>query len=84
MKDMMVKEIEELSKAKKINTPDLFAEAVKIGLNRLWQEMVLARYISKKISRREAIRFAGLDNVRTAEKQKKIVLEDIKWGWQHA
>lgn len=84
MRDILTKEIEELSKAKKIETTALVAQAIKIGISKLWQEMVLTRYLHKKISRREAIKLAGIDNVRLAERQKNVVLEDIGWGLQHA
>ncbi|MBU0502174.1 MAG: hypothetical protein ABIH69_05775 [bacterium] len=83
MKDVLAKEIEELSKVKKIETTELMAQAIKIGITKLWKEMVLDRYLHKKISRKEAIKLAGIDNVRLAEKQKKIVLEDVRWGLQH-
>jgi hypothetical protein len=83
MRDMLVKEIEELSKAKKMEATNLVAQALKIGITKLWQEMVLDRYLRKKISRREAIKLAGVDFVRLAEKQKKIVLEDVRWGLRH-
>ncbi|OGB89376.1 hypothetical protein A2625_07795 [candidate division WOR-1 bacterium RIFCSPHIGHO2_01_FULL_53_15] len=84
MKDLLAREIEELSKIKKIETANLVAQAIKIGVTKLWQEMILARYLYKKITRREAIKLAGIDNVRLAEKQKKIVLEDVRWGLEHA
>jgi hypothetical protein len=84
MKDMFVKEIEELARVRKVETTDLVAQAIKIGVSKLWQEMVLDKYLNKKMSRKEAIRLAGIDNVRLVEKQKKIVLEDIRWGLQNA
>lgn len=84
MKDLLVKEIEELAEAQKIKTTDLFAQAVRIGISKLWQEMILTKYLHKKISRKEAIKLTGIDNVQLAEKQKKVILEDVRWGLKYA
>ena len=37
-------------------------------------------YLKKKISREEAVRLAGLDIVKRAEKERRSVLKDVKWG----
>lgn len=84
MKDVLTREIEELSKTKKVEATIIVAEAVRIGISKLWQAMILDKYLNKKISRKEAIKLAGIDNVRLAERQKEIVLEDVKWGLRYA
>ena len=84
MKTLLFKEMEEISKAKKIEIQDVLAEAVKVGLEKLWQDIVLDKYINKKISKKEAIKFVGVEKIYSAEKQKKAVLADVKWGLYNA
>ena len=53
---------------------------MEIGLDKLREEAILNQYLKNQIKREEAIRLVGLDSVKLAERQKKAVLEDVKWG----
>ena len=62
------------------NPEQVIAEAVDIGLQKLWVDIVLVQYLKKRISRRKAIHLVGADQVKLAERQDKITQNDIKWG----
>lgn len=80
MKYELLDELEELAKAKHEDISDLIAEALRIGVSKLWQERVLSMYLRGELDRKEAVKRVGLNMVKLAEKQKKAALEDVKWG----
>jgi len=75
-----LEKIEELAKSRKEKVTAIIAKAVEIGLDRLWQETILNQYLKSQIKREEAIRLVGSDAVKLAEKQREIIMEDVKWG----
>ncbi len=80
MKYELLDELEDLAKAKHEDISDLIAEALRIGISKLWQERVLSMYLQGELDRKEAVKRVGLNMVKLAEKQKKAALEDVKWG----
>lgn len=75
-----VTQLETIIEVNKKDVSTVLAQAVEIGISKLWTETILNLYLSKKITRKKAIRSVGLDLVNLADKQNKIVQEDIKWG----
>lgn len=84
MEYRLLKDIEALAKARKEEVTTLLARALEIGLDRIKQETILEQYLKGQIKREKAIKLVGLDMVKLAEKQRKAVQEDIKWGLQSA
>ncbi len=80
MEPMLTKEIEELAKRRREQVNMIIAQAIKIGVSKLWRESILDQYLEGKVSRRKAIKSVGLDLVKLADKQREMVLEDVKWG----
>lgn len=80
----MANEIEEIAKSQNEPKSNVIAKALKIGINQLWKESVLDNYLKGKISKKKAISLVGKSLVLMAEKQKKAVIEDIKWGLSNA
>jgi hypothetical protein len=75
-----LEEIETLARIRREKTTTIIAKAVEIGLDKLREETILDQYLKNQIKREEAIRLVGLDSVKLAERQRKAVLEDVKWG----
>ena len=82
MEDKLLKELENLAKIREEEVTTIIARAVEIGIDKIRQETILDQYLKGTIEREEAIKLVGLDLVRLAEKQKKAVLEDVRWGLQ--
>jgi len=80
MEYKLLKELENLAKIREEEVTTIIARAVEIGIDKIRQETILDQYLKGKIEREEAIELVGLDLVRLAEKQKKAVLEDVRWG----
>jgi ribosomal protein L19E len=73
-------ELEYLAKTRNENIHEIIAHAVKIGIDRLWKESILEKYLKNQISRAEAVKLVGQDMVKIAEKQKEFAIKDVKWG----
>ena len=54
--------------------------AFQKGVQQMWRERILGRYLLKKITRDEAIETVGVDWVELAECQHEAMMEDIKWA----
>ncbi len=76
----LMKELAEILKLRREDPSTVLAKAIKVGLKELLRQTVVDDYLKKKISREEAVRLAGLDTVKRAEKERKSVLKDVKWG----
>lgn len=77
-------EIEDIAKARNQSESKVIEEALKIGVTALWKESVVDKYLTGKITKKKAISLIGKHLVLLAEKQKKAILQDIKWGLTNA
>jgi len=59
---------------------EVLAQAIMSGLRQLWRENVLARLLSGKIGRDQAIQLVGIDWVELAERQHTAMVEDVEWA----
>jgi ApbE superfamily uncharacterized protein (UPF0280 family) len=80
MADVVLRELETLSKERREDVATIIANAVKIGIEKIRQETILERYLKKLITREAAIKLVGGEVVRRAERQREAVLEDVEWG----
>lgn len=80
MQNTITEKLQELTTFRREKSEQVIAEAVEIGVEKMWIDDVLSQYLRKRISRRKAIQLAGLDLVRLAEHQDRAVQMDIKWG----
>ena len=80
MEDVVLRELETLARERKEDVATIIAKAVKIGIEKMRQDIILERYLKKAVTREEAIKLVGMELVRLAERQREAVLEDVKWG----
>jgi hypothetical protein len=80
MQNTLTTQLEEVVKLRHKPLTEVIAEAVEIGLSRLYLESVLEQYLNKHISRRRAIQLVGLEAVKVADVQQRITQKDIVWG----
>lgn len=80
MQQTITVQLEELVKLRHEAPAEVIAEAVEIGLSKLYLESVLGQYLKKQISRSKAIQLVGLDAVKVAEHQQRMTQHDIAWG----
>lgn len=72
--------VREIAKATDLPESQVFERALERGLETLWTDVVLKRYLSGEIDREEAIEHVGRPKVERAEQEQRVVEEDIVWG----
>ena len=59
---------------------EVMTMAFQKGVQQMWRERILGRYLRKEITRDEAIETVGVDWVELAERQHEAMMEDIAWA----
>ncbi|MUW15696.1 hypothetical protein GJ633_14475 [Halorubrum sp. CBA1125] len=72
--------VREIAEATDLPESEVFERALERGLETLWEDLVLKRYLGGKIDREEAIEHVGRTKVERAEREQQIVEEDVDWG----
>ena len=73
-------QLETLSRETHRSETEMMALALQKGVEQLWRERLLGRYLRNDITRDEAVEAVGLDWVETAERQRVAMLEDVSWA----
>lgn len=73
-------QLEEVIRLRRETPATVLAEAVELGVSRLYVETVLGQYLRKQLSRRKAIALVGLEAVTLAERQQQVTQQDLAWG----
>lgn len=58
----------------------MFERALERGLEGLWEDLVLARYLDGELDREKEIERVGRTKVERAEREREVVEEDVAWG----
>lgn len=72
--------IRELAEAKGVSESRVLELAVERGLQELWEETVLSRYVAGELDRSEAVDRVGETVVRQADREVEAVQQDVEWG----
>jgi hypothetical protein len=76
----VTKEIQEIKKYRKLEEPQILAEALRLGVKQLWKRAILDEYAEGKISKKKPLRLLGPELVNRLDEEKKFILKDIRWG----
>jgi len=76
----VTKEIQEIKKYRKLEEPQILAEALRLGVKQLWKKAILDEYAEEKISKKKALRLLGPELVNRLDEEKRFILKDIRWG----
>ena len=80
MHQTITEQLAEVAKLRQEPPTEVIAEAVEIGMSKLYQDCVLSEYLKKRITRHKATQLVGLEVVKLAEQQQKIAKKDMAWG----
>ena len=80
MQNSLTVQLAEVAKLRREPPTEVIAEAVEIGLSKLYEDSVLKEFLNKKISLKKAIQLVGHEAVNLAKQQHKIVQKDLSWG----
>lgn len=79
----LAKKIDSLSHEKNMSESQIIEEALEYGLNEMWIEYILSKYLRGDIDKEEAVKLVGLNRVKRAEREVQIIKEDVEWGLSH-
>lgn len=83
MTQTLTAQVEEIAKLRHETATAVIAEALEVGVAKLYQESILRLLLRKKIPRQHAIQLVGVEVVRLAEQQDRATQEDVAWGLGH-
>ncbi|MFW5900724.1 MAG: hypothetical protein ACOCTH_02995 [Halodesulfurarchaeum sp.] len=72
--------VREIAAARGLPESEVFERALERGLENLWEDLLLARYLDGDLTRQEIIEQIGLAKVERAERERAVVEEDVDWG----
>lgn len=78
--DTVSERVRELAEHHEMDESAVIQQAVETGVETLYRDMVVSRYLDDEITREEAIEHLGIDLVEEVEIARDAVEEDVKWG----
>ncbi|MFC3478869.1 hypothetical protein [Halobacterium litoreum] len=72
--------VREIAEARDLPESEVFERALEQGLDRLWEDLVLARYFDGELDREAAVERVGRTKVERAEREREAVEADVDWG----
>lgn len=78
MAPTLTEKIEELARDR--GESEILEQAIERGVDEMWAESVLSKYVEGEIERERAVELVGIDKVRQAEDEMEAVEEDVEWG----
>ena len=78
--DAVSDHVRELAKYHDIDESAVIQRAVETGVETLYRNMIVRKYLSDEITREEAVDQLGIDVVEEVESARDAVEEDVEWG----
>ena len=80
--DAVSDHVRELAEHHDIDESAVIQRAFETGVETLYHNMLVTRYLADEITREEAIDQLGVEVVEEVESARDAVEEDVKWGLQ--
>lgn len=80
--DTVSEQVRELAEHHGTDESAVLQQAVEAGVETLYRDMIVSRYLADEISREEAIEQLGVEVVDEVETARDAIEEDVKWGLQ--
>ncbi|PSP71061.1 hypothetical protein BRC80_06730 [Halobacteriales archaeon QH_9_66_26] len=72
--------VREVAEVREVSESEVFEQAFERGLDALWKDVVLSKYLDGELTREAAIERVGPTNVERAERERDLVEQDVDWG----
>ncbi|ELZ15677.1 MULTISPECIES: hypothetical protein [Halobacteriales] len=76
----LTERVQEIAEARDVAESEILEQALERGVEDLWIDLVLSRYVNDEIDRETAIDLVGRDRVKRAERELQVVEDDVQWG----
>jgi predicted transcriptional regulator len=80
--DSVSERVHELAEHHDLDESAVIQQALEAGVETLYRDMVVSRYLADDISREEAVEQLGVDTVNQVETARDAVEDDVRWGLQ--
>lgn len=80
MDSTLTERVEELARERGVPESEILEQAIERGVDDLWVESVLSKYVEGEMERERAVELVGLDRVKRADREVEAVEEDVEWG----
>jgi predicted transcriptional regulator len=80
--DSVSERVHELAEHHDLDESAVIQQALEAGVETLYRDMVVSRYLADDISREEAVEQLGVDTVNEVETARDAVEDDVRWGLQ--
>jgi len=74
--------VRELAEHHELDESVVIQQAVETGVETLYRNLLVSRYLADEITRGEAIERLGVEVIEEVESARDAVEEDVKWGLQ--
>lgn len=74
--------VRELAEHHGMDESTVIQQAVESGVETLYRNMIVSRYLADEISRTEAIDHLGVEVVKEVEASREAIEDDVNWGLQ--
>lgn len=76
----LTERVQEIAEARGVPESEILEQALERGVEDLWADLVLSRYVNDEIDRETAIELVGRDRVKRAERELQAISDDVRWG----
>ena len=76
----LTERVQELAEARGVPESEILEQALERGVEDLWVDLVLSRYVNEELDRETAIELVGRDRVKRADRELQAVADDVRWG----
>ena len=76
----LTERVQEIAKARSISESEILEQALERGVEVLWIDLILSRYVNDEIGREAAINLVGRNCIKRAERELQAVEDDARWG----
>lgn len=73
--------VREIARYRDADESSVIEQALERGLDDLWEDVVIARYLDGELAREEAVAKVGLEAVERADAASDAVDADIEWAF---
>lgn len=80
--DTVSDRVRELAEHHDTDESVVIQQAVETGVETLYRDMLVSRYLADEITREEAIDELGVEVVEDVESARDAIEEDVEWGLQ--
>ena len=72
--------VREIARYRETEESSIIQRAVEAGIDTLWRDVVISKYVDGEISREEACDELGADVIYQVDQAKSAIDDDIEWG----